>query len=164
VSASEVTVVEFERIEPRGPVIEVVVLRRSALPPGAAWALLPGHAQRDSAGRIAVLRVAPDRYFLPEPDRSAIGLVQEAVAAKACAMIDVSGKWECFRLSGARARRVLSAAVNLEGLFDGRDCARTVIFDCPVIIAQEGAGYRIWVARSFAAALNAAVAAQLTAL
>lgn len=163
-SAAAVSIVEFERIEPRGRAIEVVVLRLSAPPPGAAWALLPGRARLDSAGRIAVLRVAPDRYFLPEPDRSTIGLIQEAVAAQACAMIDVSGKWECFRFSGARARRALSAAVNLEALFDGRDCASTVIFDCPVIIAQEGQGYQIWVARSFAAALSAAVAAQLAAL
>jgi heterotetrameric sarcosine oxidase gamma subunit len=164
VSASAVSDVEFECIEPCGRAIEIVVLRLSAPPSGAAWALLPGRAWRDSAGRMAVFRIAPDRYFLPEADRSAIGLVHEAVAAKVCAMIDVSGKWECFRLSGARARRVLSAAVNLEGLFDARDCARTVIFDCPVIIAQEGEGYRVWVARSFAAALNAAVVAQLTAL
>jgi heterotetrameric sarcosine oxidase gamma subunit len=164
VSAAAVSIVEFERIEPPGRAIEVVVLRPSAPPSGADWALPPGRARRDSAGRVVVLRVAPDRYFLPEPDRSAIGRVQEAVAAKACALIDVSGKWECFRFSGACARRVLSAAVNLEALFDARDCASTVIFDCPVIIAQEGEGYRIWVARSFAAALSAAVAAQLMTL
>lgn len=164
-NASAADGLELERVvKSRGAPIEVVVLRVSALPPAAIWALPPGHALRDSGGRIAVLRIAPDRYFLPESDEGAIALAQEAVAAKACATVDVSGKWECFRLTGTRARRALSASVNLEGLFNSRDCAATMIFDCPVIIAQEGEGHRIWVARSFAASLHAAISGQLSAI
>jgi heterotetrameric sarcosine oxidase gamma subunit len=138
--------------------VEVVLVRMPMLP---LWTLRPGGTQRDAQGRLAILRIAPDRYLLPEPDESVIALAKEAVDAKFCAMIEVSGKWQCFRLVGARGRQVLAVSVNVEALLEDRGCASTTIFDCPAVVAQEGAGFRIWIARSFATSFSASISAQL---
>ncbi len=117
--------------------------------------LVAGGTLPRSAARVAVLPLAPGRWLLVEADAAAIAA---AVAAGAVAT-DVDGKWRCFALRGPQATAILSAAVNLDLLLDGRDAAVTSVFDCPGVIARaaDGGGFDVYVHASYAHSLAGAL-------
>ncbi len=131
----------------------------SATAPPAPWDAPPGAVlSSDSLG--LALHFAPARWLLLG---TAAALVDAALQSGALA-IDVEGKWTLIELTEPYARRALSAAVNVEAVLDGRDCAAATLFDCPAVIARRDRGESFLVcvhssyAFSFKQALTAALA------
>lgn len=130
----------------------------SATAPPAPWDAPPGAVlSSDSLG--LALHFAPARWLLLG---TAAALVDAALQSGALA-IDVEGKWTLIELTEPYARRALSAAVNVEAVLDGRDCAAATLFDCPAVIARRDgyAGYFVCVHASYAFSFNLALAAAL---
>ena len=96
--------------------------------------------------RGSALQIAADRWLIP---------YQKPALPADFAITDVSGKWREARLTAAA--KVLANTVDVEALLDGRDCARTALFDCPSILVRRDAGYAVWVERSYEHAFNVAV-------
>jgi len=139
------------------PAFEVVALRES-FAVSVGWPAQPGSVRRDAAGVAALLHYAPGRWLL----LGAAGLEARAEAAErpeACTVVDVTGKWQAVRAGGADALRRLAGAGNLPLLLRGRECAATTLVDCPVLVARDGAGFVLWVRRSYVEALLAALRA-----
>jgi sarcosine oxidase gamma subunit len=132
-------------------------------PPGVAvlpapWDAPPGAVlSSDSLG--LALHFAPARWLLLD---TAAALVDAAVQSGALA-IDVEGKWTLIELPEPYARRTLSAAVNVEAVLDGRDCAAAILFDCPAVIARRdrGESFVVCVHSSYAFSFKRALAATL---
>ncbi|MGB8692664.1 MAG: hypothetical protein WCD08_04070 [Steroidobacteraceae bacterium] len=132
-----------------------------AFPPGVTappvpWDAPPGAAlSSDSLG--LALHFAPARWLLLD---TAAALVDAAVQSGALA-VDVEGKWTFIELAEPHAKRALSAAVNVEAVLDGRDCAAAILFDCPAVIARRDRGESILVCvhSSYAFSFKRALAA-----
>ena len=140
-----------------GSSIELIFPPSVSAPP-APWDAPPGAAlSSESLG--LVLHFAPARWLLLD---TAAALVEAAVQSGALA-ITVDGKWTLIDLPEPHAKRALSAAVNVEAVLDGRDCAAATLFDCPAVIARRhrGTGYFVCVHASYAFSFNVALAAAL---
>ncbi len=132
-------------------------------PPGVSAPPVPWHAppgaalSSDSLG--LALHFAPARWLLLD---TAAALVDTAVQSGALA-IDVEGKWTLIEIPEPHAQRALSAAVNVEAVLDGRDCAAATLFDCPAVIVRRdrGESFVVCVHTSYAFSFNAAWAAAL---
>ena len=128
----------------------------SALP--APWDAPSGTALPLEPQGLA-LHFAPARWLLLD---TAATLVDTAVQSGALA-IDVEGKWTLIELPAPHASGTLSAAVNVEVVLDGRDCAAATLFDCPAVIARRdrGESFLVCVHSSYAFSFNAALVAAL---
>jgi heterotetrameric sarcosine oxidase gamma subunit len=122
------------------------------------WPAAPGAVRHDPAGRPVLLHFAPARWLVPAPSADVSALVEAAVESKSGTVVDATGKWHEFRLSGPDAARALGLSIDSESVLDGRECASVVIFDCPCVLARLGRGYAIWVRASFAVDFEAAFA------
>ncbi len=96
--------------------------------------------------RDGALQIAAGRWLIPN---------QKPALPADFAITEVSGKWREIRLPSAA--RLLANTVDVEALLNGRDCARTALFDCPAILVRRGAEYTVWVERSYEHAFNVAV-------
>ena len=115
-------------------IYEVVALRPSTqLPADTQW---------------TILQVAADRWLALSPPPLSLSGADFAI-------VEVTGKWREIPL--AAPSKVLANTVDAEEVLAGRDCARTVLFDCPAILRRGNDGYAVWVERSYEDAFNAAV-------
>lgn len=140
-----------------GSIIELIFPPGVTVPP-APWYAPPGAALRSDSLGLA-LHFAPARWLLLD---TAAALVDTAVHSGALA-IDVEGKWTLIELTEPYARRALSAAVNVEAVLDGRDCAAVTLFDCPAVIGRRdrGESFLVCVHSSYAFSFKRALAATL---
>jgi sarcosine oxidase gamma subunit len=90
-------------------------------------------------------------------DAIADQLVQAAVSTRCCETIDLTGKWLGLRLSGSNVERALASSADMAAMLDGRGCASTTIFDCPVVVAKGTGDYYLWVQRSYGTDLLASL-------
>lgn len=131
---------------------EVVALR--ALPPAleALWPVLPGDVRRDGAGEPVLLHFAPDRWLLTDAP-----VVEPAMASVAQfgSAVEVTGKWQGYRITGAGAAGLLATALDVEAVLHGRQCAAVTLWDCPAIIVRVPGGCLAWVLASYGAHLRA---------
>jgi sarcosine oxidase gamma subunit len=124
-------------------VLEVVALHGMPDRAVPAWPLAPGDVTRDGAGDPVLLHFAPGRWL-------AVDLAPAAVPA--CGTpVDVTGKWQGFRITGAGARRLLASALAIDAVLEGRQCAAVAIFDCPAVMARAPGGFVAWVQASYVA-------------
>jgi sarcosine oxidase gamma subunit len=138
-------------------VLEVVAL--AALPDAPdcpQFPRLPGGGVYDAAGDPLLLHFAPRRWLVTGTGPS----VDAALAAVPAfgVQVDVTGKWQGFRISGAGAQRLLASALAVETVLAGRHCAALTLFDCPAVLAHAQGGYVAWVQASYAAHLVGVVA------
>jgi len=126
-------------------VLEVARFGGATAPAG--WPSAPGEVSRNTAGFPAMLHFAPGRWLVPV---NTFDLDAALAAARACsAVVDVTGKWQAFAITGAA--RLLASTVAMEAVLDGRECAAATLFDCPAIVARTADGYLVWVQSSYAA-------------
>jgi len=140
-----------------GSSIELIFPPSVTAPP-APWDTSPGAALSSGSLGLA-LHFAPARWLLLD---TAAALIDAAVQSGALA-IDVEGKWTLIELPEPYARRTLSAAVNVEAVLDGRDCAAATLFDCPTVIARRdrSESFLVCVHSSYAFSFKRALAAAL---
>src|ERR1700732_4261983 len=96
--------VELEAL-PTAPIYELATFRPSfqdELP--AHWPQGPGDARRSADGSAEILKIAADRWLLLQPRSDVVATA--AALSRACALLDVTGKWREFRLRGASAVRL----------------------------------------------------------
>jgi sarcosine oxidase gamma subunit len=117
--------------------------------PEGGWPTQPGQVLRDSAGRAVLLHFAPGRWLVPAPDERLRTRLDALVRDRHGALVDVDGKWQALAPTPATATRVLASGVELDALLHGRDAAAVVLFDCPVIVVRDGAGFVLYVAASY---------------
>jgi len=110
---------------------EIVALRPSAGNP-------PGEA----------MQIAADRWLM---------LQEPTPLSEDFVVTDVTGKWHEVQLTGADALKVLASCVHMEELFAERGCARTALFDCPVVLQKRTKGCSVWIERSYVQAFTLAV-------
>jgi sarcosine oxidase gamma subunit len=147
--------VELEAL-PTVPMYELVTFRPSfqdGLP--TVWPKGPGQARRRADGSGEILRIAVDRWLILNPGPALVAT--GAALSDLCALTEVTGKWREFRLRGTQAARLLANSVDVEELLAERDCARTVLFDCPALLCKLHAGFSVWIERSFEHAFVVAV-------
>jgi hypothetical protein len=84
-------------------------------------------------------------------------LVQATISTRCCETIDLTGKWLGLRLSGPNVERALASSADTGAMLDGRGCASTTIFDCPVLVARGTGDYYLWVQRSYGTDLLASL-------
>lgn len=137
------------------PVLEAVALRATCAA-AAGWPADPGSVARPAGGDADVLHHAPGRWLL-RGDAARAPRALAAAAAGECVLVDVTGKWQALRAGGAEALRRLGHAANLAALLEGRECAAATLFDCPVILVRDGAGYVAWLRRSYVEAFLTAL-------
>ena len=77
-------------------------------------------------------------------------MLEAAAATGTGVLIDVTGKWSAFELSGPGAARLLAFTIDIDAVLAGRECAAVTLMDCPAIIARSGDGFRLWVQASYA--------------
>ncbi|HTT02964.1 MAG TPA: hypothetical protein VMG11_12840 [Steroidobacteraceae bacterium] len=140
------------RILPQAPCLELTLpTGLHGAGPGLAFmlAMRPGAIQRLSPTG-AILFIAPGRWLLTgdvlESQAQELSVLRECGAC----LVDISAKWCRFELAAARAPECLSRVIDVAQVLDGRDCAAVTILDCPALLARSGAGYELWVMRSFA--------------
>ena len=119
------------------------------------WPFAAGAVRRTEAGRAVLLHFAPWRWLVPDPDADIAARLGAHVDAGVGVLIDVTGKWRGIALSGADMPRVLAAGVAVDIVLAARDCAALWLFDCPVILARDGATLDLWVQSSYAPSLMA---------
>lgn len=122
------------------------------------WPTGPGEVWRDAAGRPALLHFAPARWLAPTPDLDLLARVEAAERSAAGMVVDATGKWRGYSLTGPDAARVLACSIDSVAVLDGRACAAVVLFDSPCVLASTTGGYAIWVRASFAVDFAAAIA------
>jgi sarcosine oxidase gamma subunit len=99
--------------------------------PGGDWQGAPGRVLHGPGGALA-LNFAPARWLLLAP-----GDHWTAPAISAGALLfDTSGKSRLLQLPASHS--ALRAAVDVELVLEGRECAAVVLFDTPVVIARNG--------------------------
>lgn len=97
--------------------------------PGADWQGAPGRSIRGPGGAWA-LNPAPSRWLLLAADDRWLAQARWAGAL----LFDTSGKWRVLQL--LESHSALRAAVNVESILRDRDCAATLMFDTPVVMAR----------------------------
>jgi heterotetrameric sarcosine oxidase gamma subunit len=122
------------------------------------WPSAPGEVRHDVERRPVLLHFAPARWLVPAPCTEIAALVGAATESAAGTLVDVTGKWREFRLTGTDAARALGCSIDSQSVLDGRECAAVVLFDSPCVLARLGTGYAIWVRASFSADFEAAFA------
>ena len=115
----------------------------------ADWPTAPGGVRRGAGERAELLHFAPGRWLVPEPAPELSAALEAATNAGAGALIDVSGKWEHLVIAGPGAGRLLASAIAVDAVLERRGCAAVTLFDCPAIIARQGAGFALWVQASY---------------
>ncbi len=131
---------------------------RLASTPDADWDRAPGHVDVAEDGSLRRLHYAPRRWLVPSPDARLLERLRRAEAEGAATCIDVAGKWVALRVAGVHAGRALASTIDLGAVLANRACAAVTLFDCPSIVARDGAGLRVWVAASYVQAFEEAVA------
>jgi heterotetrameric sarcosine oxidase gamma subunit len=119
-------------------------LSRQGLPMAA------GAVHRDAQERALLLHYAPGRWLAPEASSEQQSLLEAAAAAGAGVLLDVTGKWADFEVSGPEATRLLGFTIDIGAVLARRDCAAVTLMDCPAVVARAGAGFRVWVQASYA--------------
>ncbi|MBS0388690.1 MAG: hypothetical protein JSR15_09440 [Proteobacteria bacterium] len=138
--------------QPAQRVLEFVAFRWPADGCNAGhWPCAPGRAARDGAQHPRLLHIAPGRWLLPAPDETEQAQFDAAARAGQGAMIDVTGKWEHFTITGVGAARLLACTIDIHSVLEGRDCAAVRLFDCPAVVASMPDGYALWVQSSYVA-------------
>jgi sarcosine oxidase gamma subunit len=117
----------------------------------------PGAVLRDTNGRAQILHFAPHRWLVPEPIEALYRDLVERDRAGEGALIDVEGKWKRLRLEGPRARCILESSTNVPGQLLARSCAAAVLFDCPIIVANDGEHFECWVISSYEGSVLSAI-------
>ena len=102
---------------------------------------------------LAAMQIAADRWLI---------LHRQPSLPADFAVTDVTGKWREIRLTGSLRPltgpvRLLANTVDIEELLADRDCARTLLFDCPAILQRLDSGYAVWIERSYEHAFNTAL-------
>jgi sarcosine oxidase gamma subunit len=92
------------------------------------------------SGALA-LNFAPGRWLFINAD---IDMTSQAIDAGAV-VFDAEGKWRIFQAQGQRARCAIAAALDLDSILRGRECAAVTLFDVPAIIARIGTEDEWWV-------------------
>jgi heterotetrameric sarcosine oxidase gamma subunit len=119
------------------------------------WPVGAGAVVRDASGRATILHIAPSRWLLPSPDGAAAALVADASGEGTAVAVD--GKWHALELIGPDASRLLASSADVEAMLEGRACAATTLFDCPLIIVRAAAGFVLYVKASYSEALLGAI-------
>jgi heterotetrameric sarcosine oxidase gamma subunit len=114
----------------------------------------PGSVRRDASSRAMLLHFAPGRFLVPAPTPDIVRGLDALQVAGVGAVFDVDGKWQAFALTGPRAERVLSSAINLTEALGGRECAALQLYDCPAVLARRANAFEVWVEASYAIALR----------
>ena len=144
---------------PHERMLEVVALRLlrvpATLPP--EWPTAPGAVWYGPGGRPVILHCASERWFVSMADAIVDKLVQATISTRCCETIDLTGKWLGLRLSGPNVERALASSADTGAMLDGRGCASTAIFDCPVIVAKGTGDHYLWVQRSYGTDLLASL-------
>jgi heterotetrameric sarcosine oxidase gamma subunit len=130
----------------------------------AAWPSAPGAVRYDAQRRPQLLHFAPGRWLAPDPDAEIRALLADAALAEAGVVLDVTGKWDALRISGAGASRLLACAIAVEPVLEARDCAAVTLFDCPAILTRAADGFALWVQSSYATDFAASAERFRTAL
>lgn len=128
------------------------------------WPASPGEARHDAAGHPVLLHFAPARWLAPSPGAEITALVQSAEQASAGSLVDVTGKWREFRLSGPDVLRVLGCSIDAAAVLEGRECAAVTLFDCPAIVARGMDGFETWLQASYVVDFLATIGALRAAL
>jgi sarcosine oxidase gamma subunit len=110
----------------------------------------PGSIQRPLPTG-AILLIAPARWLLMGDALSSHASELALLRERGASLVDVSAKWCRFEFAAARAHECLSRVIDLAQVMGGgRDCAALTVLDCPAVLLRSGAGYELWVMRSFA--------------
>lgn len=116
---------------------------------------LPVTANTSAVGEHAVHWLGPDEWLIVSPGESAAALCDELAGklrGEHAAVNDVSGGHVVLRLSGTKAREILSKGCTLDlhpAAFGENDCAQTGLAKAGVLLACNDAGIDIIVRRSF---------------
>lgn len=146
---------------PSARMLEVIALRApvaALLPP--EWPTAPGAVWHRMDGHPVILHYAPARWFVTTADANAEHFVQATISMRSFEAVDVTGKWLALRLSGTDVNRAMASSADTAPMLDGRGCASTTLFDCPVIVAKGTSDYYLWVQRSYGTDLLAALLQQ----
>lgn len=119
--------------------------------PREAWPLDQGAVRRGALQQPLLLHYAPGRWLAPAPGPDEQAMLEAAVTAGAGALIDATGKWSAFELSGPGAASLLAFTLDVASVLAARECAAVTLFDCPAIVVRSASGYRVWVQSSYAA-------------
>lgn len=123
-------------------------------PPAGCWQGEPGRVLRGPNGALA-LNFAPARWLL-----LATGDHWDATATAAGALLfDTDSKWHLLELPSAHA--AIHSALDLQSTLEGRECAASVMFDTPVVIARDAAntGLLVCVPASYVASFLVSIEA-----
>lgn len=107
----------------------------------------PGSIVRDQYAHLG-LHFAPRRWLLLEPDDPQLAELLLR-GARCC---EASGKWKIFTATTSQALRTLATAIDVEEILNDRQCARTYVFDCPVVLARFEHSFIVCVESSYEAA------------
>ena len=143
-------------IQPPAQTFELVAFHSSGLEssPGAGWPLEPGRICRRADGRVETLYFAPGRWLICDPQDTVLAALRGAPGG---ALVEVTGKWLEYQLTGTGAARLLASTLDIHAVLADRDCGRVFLFDCPGIVVRSGEGFSIFVQRSHGHALASAI-------
>jgi sarcosine oxidase gamma subunit len=116
----------------------------------ADWPVERGAVQRDAQHRPLLLHYAPGRWLAPSVGAEQLAVLEAAAASGAGVLIEVTGKWSGFGLSGPGAARLLAFTMDIDAALAGRECAAVTLLDCPAIVARSAEGFHLWVQASYA--------------
>jgi hypothetical protein len=136
-------------------------------------ATVAGFVRRESSAAVEIvsiggrlpqsaeyLHLAGDRWLWLDPAAERLA----EFANGGLVIVDVDGKWAVYDAGADVARRILNAAVDLDEILDGRDCAAVTLFDCPAVVARPVADrIVVCVHASYAASFELACAASQAA-
>ncbi len=147
---------------PHARMLELVALQLLPVPGDfpAEWPSAAGAVWYSGSGRPVILHCACGQWLVTMGDAIADELVQAVLRAGRCEAVDLTGKWLALRLSGMNVERALASSADMAAMLDGRGCASTTLFDCPVVVAQGNGDHYVWVQRSYHSDLLAALGRQ----
>jgi hypothetical protein len=129
--------------------VEMVTARRCASEFARA---APGSVLQNRYAHLG-LHFAPRRWLLLEPEESLIA----DLLWSGTRYSEASGKWKFFTAAISSGRLALATTVDLEEILRARRCARTRLFDCPVVLAQLEYSFLACVESSYEVSWSAAV-------
>jgi len=123
----------------------------AALGPEACRA---GCATRGPEGADIVLHPAPDRWLVAEASAAIVTDLRAAEREGLGVLTEVTGKWRRIRitpLTPDAGPHPLSAAMPLELMLAGRECAALWVYDCPAVVVRCAGEVELWVEASYEA-------------
>jgi hypothetical protein len=118
------------------------------------WCSFEGGLPLADRGDAYALHHAPVRWLLPNLSAAGLSALSEAAAAGRGALTEVTGRWQLIHIP----QHLLSAALPLDLMLQGRDVAALWLFDSPVLVSRRAAAIEVWVEASYASSLRALLA------